>query len=295
MVDGFIALGHDVVIVDNLSTGKKENINPSARFYNADICDTNDIQMIFEKETPDVVNHHAAMVDVRRSMLNPVMDTEVNLLGSLKLIEAAKMFNTKGFIYISTGGAVYGEPEYLPVDESHPIQPISQYGVNKHTVEHFLFVNKPHGFKYTVLRYPNVYGPRQDPAGEAGVVAIFCTQLLNDQRPTIFGDGTKTRDYVYVSDVVRANVAALNNLETCEAFNIGWGKAVQDAEIFDAITLALTKDIEPAYDTKRPGEIDHICLECNKAHSTLGWKPEVPLEDGIKLTAAYYKKILSTS
>lgn len=293
VVDGFIAHGHDVVIIDNLSTGKKININPSARFYKIDICNADELEMVFKKEMPDVVNHHAAQVDLRKSMQDPLFDAKVNLIGSLNLIESSKKYKIKGFIYISTGGAVYGEPRYLPVDESHPIQPISQYGVDKHTVEHFLFINKPQGLNYIVLRYPNVYGPRQDPSGEAGVVAIFSIQMLEKQRPTIFGNGAKTRDYVYVSDIVNANIAALSRLDVCDAFNIGWGSEVQDIEIFNRIKSALSTDLEPIYGQKRLGEIERICLKSTKAHDMLNWKPEVNLEKGLRLAAEYYKKLLS--
>ena len=178
VVDDFIAMGHELIIVDNLVTGNKKNINPLAKFYNVDICNREQLEEVFEKEKPEVVDHHAAQVNLRRSMTEPVFDAKVNLLGSLNLIEASKKYNVKGFIYVSTGGAVYGEPEHLPVKETAKIEPTSQYGVDKHTVEHFLYINKPQGLNYITLRYPNVYGPRQDPTGEAGVVAIFSLQML---------------------------------------------------------------------------------------------------------------------
>ena len=287
VVDGFIDAGHKVVIVDNLVTGKEENINPLAKFYETDIRNYKNLENVFKKEKPEFVNHHAAQVDLRKSMQTPIYDAEVNLIGSLNLIELSKKFETKGLIYISTGGAVYGEPKYLPVDESHPIEPLSQYGVNKHTVEHFLFINKSQGLNYTVLRYPNVYGPRQDPSGEAGVVAIFSTQLLNGQRPTIFGDGSKTRDYVYVSDIVKANILAFKNFEAFKniekgnTFNIGWGKEISDLEIFNSIKSALKSDIEPVFGKKRLGEIDRICLNSANAAILLGWKPTVEKKEGI--------------
>lgn len=291
VVDDFISSGHEIVIIDNLSTGKNENINKSAKFYKVDICNFDELEMVFKNEKPDIVNHHAAQVDLRKSMKEPIFDTEVNLIGSLNLIELSKKYMVRGFIYISTGGAVYGEPEYLPVDEKHPIEPLSQYGVNKHTVEHFLYINKLQGLNYIILRYPNVYGPRQDPSGEAGVVAIFCTQMLSGKRPTIFGDGTKTRDYVFVSDVSKANVLALDHLEACKAFNLGWGIEISDITIFNTIKKALNTSIEPIYDKKRLGEIEKICLNNTSIKQNLGWTPIISLEEGIKLATGYYRNL----
>ncbi len=289
VVDAFLEAGHNVVIVDNLSTGKKENINPKAVFHKVDILNFNDLDQVFEKEKPDLVDHHAAQVDVRKSMQNPILDAEINMIGSLNLIELSKKHKVKGFIYISTGGAIYGEPKYLPVDENHQIEPLSQYGVNKHTVEHFLFINKQQGLNYIVLRYPNIYGPRQDPSGEAGVVAIFSTQMLKGSKSVIFGDGSKTRDYVYVKDVANANVLACDHINSCEAFNLGWGKEITDFEIYDQIRTALNVTAEPVYDKKRLGEVDRICLTSLKAQKTLGWQPNVELKEGIKLATEYYK------
>ncbi|MFQ5962825.1 MAG: NAD-dependent epimerase/dehydratase family protein [Candidatus Scalinduaceae bacterium] len=293
LVDKLISLGHDVVIVDNLSTGKTENINPRATFYKEDICNAKGLEKIFSKEKPDIVNHHAAQVDLRRSVKEPTYDAQVNILGSLNLIELSNKYNIRKFIYISTGGAIYGEPKYLPADEKHPIEPLSQYGVSKHTVEHYLFVSEQtHGLNYTVLRYPNVYGPRQDPHGEAGVVAIFSELMLDGKQPTIFGDGAKTRDYVYVDDLINANVIVMFNPANSqgEFYNLGWGKEVKDIEIFEAVRDALGLKIKPIYDKKRPGEIDHICLDSAKATKQLHWKPEVKLKEGIKLTTNFYKK-----
>ena len=212
LVDTLISQEHDVVIIDNLTTGKKENINSKATFYKEDIGNTESLEKIFAEEKPDIVNHHAAQVDLRRSVRDPLYDAQVNIMGSLNLINVSSRYNVKRFIYASTGGAVYGEPKYLPVDEKHTIDPQSQYGVSKHTVEHYLFVfRQTHNLPYTVLRYPNVYGPRQDPHGEAGVVAIFTEQMLDGKQPTIFGDVVKTRDYVYVGDLVNANMIAMFN------------------------------------------------------------------------------------
>ena len=213
LVDRLIAHGHRVIVVDNLSAGQKENVNPKASFYLTDICDAQALEEVFKRERPEIVNHHAAHVNVRKSVEMPVYDANINILGSLNLCELSKKYQIKKFIYVSTGGAVYGEPKDLPVQETCPVEPLSQYGVSKHTVEHYLSIfYKLYGLNFTVLRYPNVYGPRQSPHGEAGVVAIFSELLLQNKPPTIFGDGSKTRDYVYVEDIVAANLMVLGNV-----------------------------------------------------------------------------------
>lgn len=293
LVDNLISQEHDVVIIDNLTTGKKENINSKATFYKEDIGNTESLEKIFAEEKPDIVNHHAAQVDLRRSVKDPLYDAQVNIMGSLNLINVSSKYNVKRFIYASTGGAVYGEPRYLPVDEKHTIDPQSQYGVSKHTVEHYLFVfRQTHNLSYTVLRYPNVYGPRQDPHGEAGVVAIFTEQMLDGKQPTIFGDGTKTRDYVYVGDLANTNMIAMFNQTELdgECYNLGWGKEIKDIEVFEAVRDALGLSVEPIFDEKRPGEIDRICLNNTKAVKGLCWSPKVEFQEGIKLTTEFYKE-----
>ncbi|ODS31185.1 MAG: UDP-glucose 4-epimerase [Candidatus Scalindua rubra] len=293
LVDSLISQGHDVVIIDNLSTGKRENVNSKAAFFEEDICNTESLEKIFSKEKPDIVNHHAAQIDLRKSVREPLYDAQINILGSLNLINLSNKYNVKKIIYISTGGAVYGEPKYLPVDEKHLINPQSQYGVSKHTVELYLFAFKQtHNLDYAVLRYPNVYGPRQDPHGEAGVVAIFTEQMLDGKQPTIFGDGTKTRDYVYVDDIIDANMNVMFKSVSShdEIYNIGWGKEIKDIEIFESVRDALGLYVKPIYDKKRQGEIDHICLDSTKAVKGLGWKPKVELQDGIRLTTNFYKE-----
>lgn len=288
VADRYIEMGHHVAVVDDLSMGKKANVNPLATFYQQDIRAPG-LREVFERERPQVVNHHAAQVDLRRSVREPLWDAGINILGSLSLLELAREFEVEKFIYISTGGAVYGEPTYLPVDEAHPIEPQSHYGVSKHTVEHYLSLYRTHhGLSAVVLRYPNVYGPRQDPKGEAGVVAIFSQQMLSGIRPTIFGDGSKTRDYLYVGDIAEANALALSAGED-GAFNLGWGKEIKDVEIFEAVRRALSSNLEPIYSEKRPGEIDRICLDTSKARKALGWEPRVSLEEGIRRATDFYR------
>ena len=210
IADAYVEQGHDVVILDDLSRGKRENINPQCRFYQCDIRDREACQSNLLQEKPEVVNHHAAQMDVRRGVREPLFDAQVNVLGGINLIEAAVANGVKRFIYAGTAGAGYGEPKEMPVPESYPMNPITPYGISKHTVEHYLFTfHFLYGMDYVVVRYGNVYGPRQSSQGEAGVFAIFAEQMLAGIQPVIYGDGTKIRDYVYISDVVAANVAAL--------------------------------------------------------------------------------------
>jgi len=231
VVDLYIRNGHEVAIVDDLSTGRVSNLNPSASFYELDIRSP-EIADVFDEAKPDIVNHHAAQMDVRRSVADPLFDADVNIVGSLNLMENSRRLGIERFIYISTGGAVYGEPEYLPCDESHPVNPLAPYGASKHTVEHYLFMyHELYGLNYTVLRYPNVYGPRQDPHGEAGVVAIFIGQMLKDDPVTIFGDGGQERDFVHVRDCAKGNLLAIE-LEKNGIFNLAAGRGTTINEIF---------------------------------------------------------------
>jgi UDP-glucose 4-epimerase len=292
LADRLIADGHKVAIIDNLSTGSKANLNPKAAFYEMDITDKA-LAKVFEKEKPDIVNHHAAQIDVRRSVREPAFDAGVNILGSINIIENCVKHRVKKMIYISSGGAMYGEPKYVPADENHPVIPLCPYGISKHTVEHYVeLAHILDGLTYTVLRYANVYGPRQDPHGEAGVVGIFSENLLNGLDCTIFGDGSKTRDYVYIDDIVEANVLAMTKGDN-EAFNIGRGIETTDFEIFDNVRKSLGMKVEPKYADKRKGEIDRIALTAAKAKKILGWEPKISIEEGIRRAAAFYRKKLN--
>ena len=290
VADGYLAEGLEVVIVDDLSRGVRENVPRRAKFYRADLRDRTAIEDIFAQEKPDLINHHAAQIDVRRAVREPVFDAECNILSSIHLLELAVQHRIKRFIYASTGGAIYGEPETLPADEQTPVLPITPYGISKHTVEHYLFLyQKLYGLPYVVLRYGNVYGPRQSPKGEAGVVAIFCQQMLQKVTPTIYGDGKKTRDYIEVHDVVRANIKALTQ-GGGGIFNIATGKATTDYEVFTAVRDALgVSGIEPNYASKRPGEIDHIVLDVSKGRSGLDWRSQAEFREGIQKTAEWFK------
>lgn len=289
LVDKLIEIGHDVVIIDNLSTGLKVNLNHHAKFYLADIRNGELIDKIFQIEQPDIVDHHAAQIDVRKSVTSPVFDADCNILGSLNIMSAALKYSVKKIIYISTGGAVYGEPKYLPVDESHPVNPECPYGITKHTVEHYLYLyNFLYGQKYTVLRYPNVYGPRQNPLGEAGVNAIFIHQMLNGKIPHIFGDGEQLRDYVYIGDIVAANIAALDKGDN-EIINIGSGIGVSVNQIYFELKKILNFPHDPIYDAPRQGEIYKIYLDASKALKMLNWKCAASFSEGLAKTVEWHK------
>ena len=289
LVDALVERGDEVVVIDNLSTGRRENLNPYIKFYETSIGDSA-LADIFGKEKPDIVCHHAAQIDLRRSVNEPLFDAEVNILGSLNVIVNSIRSGVGKFVYASTGGAIYGEPQYLPVDENHPINPVSQYGVSKHTVEHYLHLYALHGeLNYVALRYPNVYGSRQNPFGEAGVIAIFAGQMLHGEQPTIFGPGDKTRDYTHVSDIVEANILAIERGRNLIC-NIGTGVETSDQDIFNAIAGALGYSSSPIYTSVRPGEIQRICLDWSRADQELGWRPKTTLKDGIAKTVSYFKK-----
>jgi UDP-glucose 4-epimerase len=290
VADAYIAAGHDVTIIDDLSRGSERNLNPQARFHRGDITDREFVEKVFATERPDVVNHHAAQMDVRRGVREPVFDASVNILGSINLLEASVIYKVRRFIYISTAGAAYGEPMHMPVSEDYSVNPITPYGISKHTIEHYLFTYRIlYALPYIVLRYGNVYGPRQSSKGEAGVFAIFCEQMLTGVRPVIYGDGSKVRDYVYIDDVAQANVLALER-GSGEIFNIADGVPTTDYEVFHLVRDALgVHGVEPEYVAKRPGEIDRIYLDISKARRLLGWSPRVTLEEGAQRTTKFFR------
>jgi UDP-glucose 4-epimerase len=291
VADAYLAAGHDVAILDDLSRGSMSNVNSRARFYRGDICDRDFVEHVFATEQPEAVNHHAAQMDVRRGVREPVFDASVNVLGSLHLLEAAVAHQVRRFVYISTAGAAYGEPQEMPVPEDYPINPITPYGISKHTVEHYLFTfSELYALPYVVLRYGNVYGPRQSSKGEAGVFAIFSEQMLAGVRPRIYGDGSKVRDYVYIDDVAQANLLALER-GTGEIFNIADGVPTSDYEVFKRVRDGLgIRGLEPEYVPRRPGEIDRIYLDISKAQRLLDWAPRVSLEEGSRRTVQYFRQ-----
>lgn len=289
IVDRYINEGNEVIIIDDLSTGKKENINPQARFHHIDIRDKG-MEAIFEKERPEIVNHHAAQMDVRRSTENPAFDADVNIIGTINLLENSVKYGVKRFIFASSGGAIYGEQKDFPAGEEHQQFPLSPYGVSKLAGEKYIhYYSKNFGLRYISLRYSNVYGPRQNPEGEAGVVAIFIGRLLKGKEPVINGDGEQTRDYVYVDDVVEANISATRS-ETEGSFNIGTGIETSVNKILSNLIDITKVDIKGIHGPPKKGEQRISVLDCSKAIKSLGWKPKVTLEDGLRRTVLYFKK-----
>lgn len=290
IVDQYVANGHEVVIVDSLITGREKNINPKAKFYQMDIRDSN-LEQIFAKEKPDVVNHHAAQMDVRRSVADPKYDADVNVVGSLNLLELSRLHGVKHILYSSSGGTVYGEPEYLPCDEKHPIEPICPYGATKYIFEVYLNMYQlMYGIDYTVFRYPNVYGPRQDPHGEAGVVAIFTGQMLSDQPVIIHGDGKQERDFVYVGDCARANLMATERKQGSGIFNLGSGIPTSVNQIYQYLKEITEYSQEASHGPAKLGETRKIYLDATKVHDNLGWEPEVSLREGLTNTVNFFKE-----
>ena len=288
VVDRYVELGHEVTVIDNLSTGFEKNLNAKAKFFKADIRELEKIYEIVSDFKPDVINHHAALAEVTKSVEDPSDTLAVNVMGTANVLLAGGKASIKHFIFSSTGGAIYGDPVHLPADESCKPAPLSPYGLSKLLGESIIeFYARIYGFTYTIFRYSNVYGPRQSPSGEAGVVAIFTNLIKSGARPTIFGDGSKTRDYVYVGDIVSANELALDTTEN-NLLNLGWGKEISDQEIFDAIASALNFSEDSIYAPFREGEVSKISLDSTKARKILGWVPKVNITEGINITTKCY-------
>ncbi|MBN1376936.1 SDR family oxidoreductase [Candidatus Woesearchaeota archaeon] len=288
IVDNLIEKNHKVIIIDNLTTGTKENINEKAVFYEMDIRDKK-VEDVFKKEKPEIVFHTAAQIDVRKSVEDPIWDSEINISGSLNILENCKKYNVKKFIFSSTGGAIYGDTENIPTTEKEEAKPISPYGICKLSVEKYLhYYGKIFGLDYVSLRYSNVYGPRQNSKGEAGVVAIFIDKILNNEQPLINGDGKQTRDYVFVKDVVNANMLAFEKNIT-GIYNIGTANETTVNEIFRLINKNLGNKAEKKHAPAKKGEQQRSCLDYGKAEKALGWKPEYNIEKGIKETVDWFK------
>ena len=288
VVDAYIAEGHEVIVIDDLSSGRRENVNPAARFHHEDIqgAAARDIVM---RERPDVLNHHAAQMDVRRSVADPLFDARVNVVGFLNLLEAARQVGVKAVIFASSGGTVYGEQEAFPAPEDHRLRPISPYGVSKKAGEDYLYYYlAAYGLRYTALRYANVFGPRQSAQGEAGVVAIFASRLLTGGQPVINGDGRQTRDYVFVGDVARANVLALKAGYTGPV-NIGAGRETDVNTLFVELRRLTGSSAAQTHGPAKPGEQRRSVLDCRHAAQVLGWRPQVTLEEGLRRTVESFR------
>jgi UDP-glucose 4-epimerase len=288
IVDAYIERGHEVHILDDFSTGQQSNLNPKATVHRIDIAEAKTAKLI-EQIKPEVLSHHAAQMDVRHSVADPAFDARVNIIGFINLLEACKNAGAKKVIFASSGGAVYGEQEVFPAPESHATQPASPYGVSKRTGELYLsYYNQAYGLPYIALRYANVYGPRQSTMGEAGVVAIFLSVLLSGKTPIINGDGRQTRDYVYVGDVVAANVAALESSFVGQ-INIGTGVETDVVTIYEHLRQAVGSAIKAQHGPAKPGEQRRSCLDAGRAAEILGWRPQMALRDGLLRTATYYR------
>ena len=290
LVDRLVEEGHKVVVIDNLSTGKIENVHSKAKFYKLDICNKK-IRDIFKSEKIEVVYHKAAQIDVQKSIEDPIFDGKVNILGTINVLEACKKANVKKIIYPSSA-AVYGEPKYLGIDENHPTCPISYYGISKFTPENYIKTySKFYDIDYTIFRYSNAYGIRQDPKGEGGVIAIFMQKLFKGESPTIFGDGSATRDFIYIDDIIEANIKALHK-GSREVFNIGTGVATSIKELFYIMKEIMGADVKVKYGKEREGDIKNSFFNIDKAEEKLNWIPKYRLEEGLYKTIKYYKELL---
>ena len=288
LVDRLIKGGHKVVVIDNLSTGRKENLNPKAKFYKIDICSYR-ISQIFKKEKPEVVFHYAAQIDVRKSVKDPVEDAKINILGTLNILENCKKYNIRKVIFASTGGAIYGDADIVPTPETYPELPLSPYGIAKLTIEkHLSYYYKVFGLPYVSLRLANVYGPRQNSKGEAGVVAIFCDKMLSKKQPIINGDGKQTRDFVFVDDVVEANISALKK-DKVGIFNIGTARETDVNTLFKKLRELTDSKCAKIHGPTLPGEQKRSCLDYSEAKRELGWQPKYSLDKGLKKTVEWFR------
>jgi len=290
VVDTFVGKGHAVAVVDNLATGNPAWVNAAARLYTVDLRSAR-LASVFESERPEVVAHLAAQAAVGRSVNDPMFDASVNILGGLNLLDCCRRFGVRRIIYASSGGAGYGDTDVIPTPETHPSLPASPYGITKVAMEHYLAAWQAiHGISGIALRYANVYGPRQNPQGEAGVVAIFCYRLLTGQPPLINGDGEQTRDYVYVEDVAAANLRALERPDVTGGVNIGTGVETSVNDLYARLVRASGLAVAPAHGPQRPGEQRRSCLAPDRAARQLGWTPTVSLDEGLTRTIEFFRK-----
>lgn len=286
LVDALINIGHQVTIIDNLSTGNEKNINPGVRLYRMDL-NSQSIGDVFENTKPDIVFHLAAQVNVGKSIECPILDEEINIRGTLNLLNCCKLFGVKKIVY-SSSAAVYGKPQFNPITEDHITEPISYYGVSKLTPEYYIKVfSSLYNINYVILRYSNVFGPRQNHEGEGGVVSIFINKLINQEKPVIYGSGLQTRDFIFVKDVVNANLAAIQHEEN-DTFNIGTNESVSVVELLNLLSDIHGQNVQAIYKTGRKGDITHSCLNNNKAKSRLKWAPTHDFEQSLRATLDYY-------
>ena len=287
LVDRLLSEDYQVAILDDLSAGKLRNLNPGATFYHTDITQSA-VDEIFSREQPDLLFHLAARVSVTHSAQNPVDNAEVNVLGTLRLLESARRAGIDKFIFSSTGGAIYGNPEENPCSEATPPAPLSPYGLSKYVAEQYIdLYHRLYRLNYTNLRYGNVYGPRQDPEGEAGVIAIFIQNMLDRDQVRIFGDGYQERDFVYVDDIVEANMLAIHGGNN-RTLNLGSGSGTSVTSLFEFLKAEVGYQLDPEHRPRRHGEVNAISLDSTQAREHLGWSPRFSLEEGLRKTVEYY-------
>ena len=293
LVDRLLSLGHRVIIIDDLSTGRLRYLNRSATFNHSSITSPA-VEEIFEREQPSIVYHHAAQISVSQSVKDPVKDAEINIQGTLRLIELARSYGVDKFIFASSGGTIYGEPQLNPCDETHPVNPLSPYALSKHVAEEYLeLYHRSYRLNYVILRYGNVFGPRQDPHGEAGVVAIFSLAMLEGKQPNIHGSGEQERDFIYVDDVVDANILAMEDGQG--VYNIGTGQGTSVNRIFELSKSIIRYRWSPVYGPSRPGEVFKISLDSSKFTKEFGWAPKVSLEEGMGRTVEYFREVIRST
>lgn len=295
VVDAYLAARHQVAVLDNFSTGREGNVNPAAEVHHVDLREQSQVANVVASFRPDVVNHHAAQSEVPKSVADPAYDAHVNILGGLNLLKACVDNSVRKFIFISTGGALYGEPDLVPADEDHPIRPLSPYGTSKFAFEQYLGTfQRTFGLGYTVLRYANIYGPRQDFYAEEGrVVAIFASRMLVGKPVTIDGDGTQSRDMLHVGDVATANLAALDKGEG-GTYHISTGIPIMINDIFRKLALLTEYKLEPRFGPPREGDVYRIALDNTRAREQLGWRPQISIEEGLRLTVDYFREQVAT-
>ncbi len=286
IVDTLISLGHRTTVIDNLSTGKLEYVNQRSNFYKIDLK-SNRVKEVLKQENINYAIHHAAQIDVQKSINDPIFDAQNNIIGTLNLLQSCVQAGVNKVVYASSA-ALYGQPDYLPIDEKHPVKAMSPYGISKHTPEHYLRMFKEiYNLNYTILRYSNVYGPRQDSTGEGGVVSIFVDRMLNGQAPIIYGDGEQTRDFIYVDDIVSANIVALSN-GNGELVNISYNVRNSINSLYKSINNILGSNLKPIYKKEREGDIKNSVMDNSRAKKILNWQPEYDLKTGLSKTIKYY-------
>jgi UDP-glucose 4-epimerase len=294
VVDAYVTAGHEVAVLDNLSTGREENVNPAAKLHRADITDLAQVQGVVASFKPEIVNHHAAQSEVPRSVADPGYDALVNVVGGLNVLKASADNAVRKVIFSSTGGALYGEPDIVPADEDHPVRPLSPYGTSKLAFEQYLGTfERTFGLRHTTLRYANIYGARQDFFAEEGrVVAIFAGRMIEGKPVTIDGDGTQSRDMLHVGDVAIANLAALDRGDG-GTFHISTGVPVTINDLFRKLALLTEYRLEPRFGPARKGDVYRIALDNTRAKEQLGWEPRIPLDEGLRLTVDYFRQQIS--